>query len=876
MNEREASSWHAIAVDDALARLVSSAEGLSGEEAERRLAEQGPNRLTPPRRESALLRFLAQFTNLLVLVLLVSAVVMLLIGELLDAAVVGSLVIVNAAIGFIQEGRAQRALEAVRNAVAPEALVLRGGRQKTVPATTLVTGDVVVLAAGTIVPADLRLIEERGLEIQEAALTGESAPVGKSLMPCPETCPLAERSDMAWSGTTVARGAGLGLVIATGDNTEIGQIGTMLARRERINTPLSRQLNRFSARLTVAILIIAAAVFAIGSWLNQMHMVEAFRAAVGVAIAAVPEALPAILTISMAVGVTRMAGRRAIIRKLPAVEALGSVDIICADKTGTITENRLTARTALTTNGRFEIPGAENGANAADPLVQKLARGALLANDAQIRREDGEWAIEGDLTDGALLIFARKLGVERDGAQRIASIPYEADQQYMAVLEDDPQGTAIWLKGAPERVLALCSSQAEEGGDRPVDHDLWARRVDRLAADGERVLAIACRRADGATRLDPAAIHAGDFTLLGLVGMIDPPRAGVKEAIASARQAGIAVKMITGDHPATAGAIAASVGLEGDTVTGTELDQLTDAEFAGRADSATIFARATPQHKQRLIGALQSQDKSIAMTGDGFNDAPALQKADIGVAMGGRGTEAAREASDIVLTDDNFTSIVAAVHEGRTVYENIRKALVYILPTSLGEAGLIILAVMLDQPLPITALQILWINLVTEATLSLAIAFDPAEPAMMQHPPRPRHESLLTRFLIWRIAFVATLMTLATWYLFDRFSEEASLELARTIVVNGLVACEIGYLINCRHLHRPAIGLDVLLANRIVPMSIAAVIGLQMMFTYAPFMQALFGSVPLGWADWGFIASLGLLVYAVVELEKLITRRGRA
>jgi len=874
LTDPDATAWHAIETGDALDRLASGPDGLAAQEAERRLAEQGPNRLTPAKRQSALLRFLGQFTNLLVLVLLVSAVIMLLIGELLDAAVVGALVVVNALIGFIQEGRAERALEAVRKAVAPEALVVRNGRQITVPAETLVTGDIAVLSAGTIVPADLRLIEQRGLEIQEAALTGESAPVGKSLRPCAEDSPLAERGSMAWSGTTVARGAGLGAVVATGDATEIGRIGSMLARHESIETPLSRQLDSFSGRLTIAILAIAALVFAIGSWLNDMGMVDAFRAAVGVAIAAVPEALPAILTISMAVGVTRMARRRAIIRKLPAVEALGSVDIICADKTGTITENRLTVRTALTAGGRFEISGGDEQAETDDPLLHDLARGALLANDAQIRREDGDWAIEGDLTDGALLIFAHKLGLDGDKAERLASVPYEADQQYMAVLDRDGEGTSIWLKGAPERVLALCTRQTGPDGETPIDRDGWAKQVDALAAEGERVLAIARKPAEAASSLDTAAVDNGDFSLLGLVGMIDPARSGVKDSIARAREAGIAVKMITGDHPATARAIGASVGLEGETVTGTELDRLEDGEFASRAAQATIFARATPQHKQRLIGALQAQNKSIAMTGDGFNDAPALQKADIGVAMGGRGTEAAREASDMVLTDDNFTSIVAAVHEGRTVYENIRKALVYILPTSFGEAGLIILAVLLDQPLPITALQILWVNLVTEATLSVAIAFDPAEPDLMRRPPRPRGEPLLTGFLMWRIGFVATLMTLAGWYLFGRFSDAGSVELARTVVVNGLVACEIGYLLNCRHLRQPAVHLDVLLANPVVLVSIGSVIALQILFTYAPFMQALFGSVALGWADWGFVILFGVLAYAIVEIEKWITRHG--
>lgn len=880
-------AWHALPADEALQRLASSSAGLDRDEAARRLAADGPNRLTPARRRSLLRRLLDQFGNMLVLVLVGAAAVMALIGELLDAAVVGALVVVNALVGFVQEGRAERALEAVRRAVAPEASVVRGGEQRTIPAEQLVRGDLVALAAGSVVPADLRLVEARGLEIQEAALTGESAPVGKGCAPDPAETPLAERRGMAWAGTVVARGIGRGVAVATGDATEIGRIGRMLAQHDSRETPLSRQLSRFSRRLTVAILILAGIVFAIGEGLRDMGAIEMFRAAVGVAVAAVPEALPAILTIGMAVGVTRMARRRAIIRKLPAVEALGSVDVICADKTGTITRNQLTVRSAVTAEGRrYEVEGtggeigggvqaAGEGGGEDDPLLGELARGAACANDAALRREGDRWEAEGDPTDGALLIFAAKLGIDPGcgGEGRIAEIPYEADQQYMASLNRDGGEPTIWLKGAPEKVLDLCASAAGREGEAAFDRAAWDRMLEERAAEGERVLAVARKR--GGDRLDEGDIEAGGFALLGLLGMIDPPRDEARESIATARAAGIEVKMITGDHPATARTIAASVGLEGRTITGPDLDALDEAAFAETARDAAIFARATPEHKQRLIEALQRQDKSIAMTGDGFNDAPALQKADIGVAMGGRGTEAAREASDIVLTDDNFASIVAAVHEGRTVYENIRKAVVYILPTSFGEAGLIILAVLLGQALPITALQILWINLVTEATLSVAIAFDPAEPDLMRRPPRRRDTPLISRFLIWRIGFVAGLMTLAGWLLFAHFLAAGSVETARTVVVNGLVACEIGYLLNCRRLRQPVLGWRALTGNRMVLVSIAGVIALQLLFTYAGFMQALFGSVPLGWGEWGLVMSLGLLLFAVVEVEKWLTRRIR-
>lgn len=882
-------SWHVLSVDQTLDRLGSSTAGLTQAEAGDRLGAHGANRLTRAKRRSAIVRLLGQFTNTLVVILIVTAVVMIAIGEWLDAAVVAALVVVNAAIGFVQEGRAQQALEAVRRSVAPEAMVIRDGRQRTVPAEELVPGDLIALMSGSLVPADLRVIEARGLEIQEAALTGEALPVGKAARPIAEDTALAEKSNMAWSGTIVARGIGRGVVTATGDATEIGRIGRMLAGPDIGKTALSRQLARFSRKLTVIILLLAAGVFAVGTGLRDMATVETFRAAVGLAIAAVPEALPAILTISMAVGVTRMAKRHAIIRKLPAVEALGSVDIICADKTGTITKNQLTVRTVVTACARYEVGGvglaADGDIRRMDPAgrdngqgidpdepFRDLTHGAWAAGEARLRREDDHYVIEGDLTDGALLIFAAKQGLDPDhaGDKRVALIPYEADRQYMASLNADDAGRMIWLKGAPERILELSTIEAVSGGTTPIDRAAWEKRIESLAAEGERVLAVACKQATG-DHLDPDMAEAGDFTLLGIVGMIDLARPEARDSIAMARAAGIEVKMITGDHPVTARAIAASVGLEGITVAGPELDRLDDRDFARAAREATIIARATPEHKQRLIQALQDGGKSVAMTGDGFNDAPALQKADVGIAMGGHGTEAAREASDMVLADDNFASIVAAVKEGRTVYENIRKAVAYILPHSFGEAGLIILAVMIGQPLPITALQILWINFVTETTLSVAIAFDRGESDLMLRKPRPHHEPLLTRFLIWRIAFVASLITLGGWMLFQFFLNEASVELARTVVVNALVAGEIAYLINCRRLRLP-VDWQSLTGNRIVPVVIAILLALQLLFTYAEFMHDLFGSVPLGLREWTLVIGAGLALFVIVELEKRVTR----
>jgi magnesium-transporting ATPase (P-type) len=882
-------SWHTMPADAVMQQLNAKREGLSSAEAKRRHEQQGPNRLTPANERTAFERFVAQFTNTLVMVLLAAAVVMVAIGQWLDAAVVGGVVLINAIIGFIQEGRAEKALEAVQKAVAPKASVLRSGRAQTVPAETLVSGDVVLVKSGDLVPADLRIIEEKGLEAQEAALTGESHAAAKSADVVEQDAALGDRAGMAYSGTMIARGEGRGVVIAIGDETEIGHIGRMMAETGTADTPLGQQITRFSRWLTFAILLLAAVTFGAGVWLQGFSAVEMFEAAVGLAIAAVPEALPAILTITMAVGVTRMARRKAIIRRLPAVETLGAVNVICADKTGTLTSNRLTVRSALTSEGRFALDGQgyapegdirneKHGSGDAtdDKLLQDLAKAAILCSDASLSENGGEWSIEGDLTDGALIVFAHKVGFDSDAvrekAPRLDAVPYESDQQYMASLNEEDGRRTIYLKGAPERILDLSDRVATAEGETSLNRDEWLQAVEEVAGQGERLLAVA--RQDTQTgRLDTGIVGRGGFTLIGLVGMIDPARPEARDSIRTCEAAGIEVKMVTGDHAVTAKAIGASLGLRPKVITGPELDRLDDEQFAKAVRDHAIIARATPEHKLRMVGALRSDGRIIAMTGDGFNDAPALQNADVGVAMGGMGTDAAKQAAEMVLTDDNFASIVDAVEEGRTVYDNIRKAILYILPTSFGEAGIIILAVLLGQTLPITALQILWINLVTEVTLSVSIAFDPAESDIMKRKPRQRDAPFLSRFLSWRLAFVTMLMTVGGYALFLWRLESGSIEEARTLVVNTIVMFEIAYLFNCRRLHESVLSFAVLIENRVILLSIAAVLALQVLFTYASFMNDLFGSAPVGVNDWGIAVLFGLALFVIVEIEKLISRR---
>ncbi|WP_119679782.1 cation-translocating P-type ATPase [Indioceanicola profundi] len=879
----EPAPWHALHRDDVYRQLDSGPEGLHPEEAARRLERHGPNRLTPPAPVSSLRRFLRQFASALILILVAAAVVMAMLGDWVDAAVVAGVVLINAAIGFIQEGKAEKAMEAIRNMLSPQASVVRQGARQPIPAEHLVPGDVVHLASGDKVPADLRVVEARGLQVQEAALTGESLPVGKHTDPVAEDAALGDRRSSLYSGTLVARGQAVGVVVATGDATEIGRIGALLARTEQGETPLMAQLGAFGRWLTAAILGLGAATFAVGVLFRGYTAEEMFGAAVGLAIAAIPEGLPAIMTITLAIGVTRMARRKAIIRRLPAVETLGAVSVICTDKTGTLTRNEMTVRSARTAVKSYAVEGTgyaptgavlDGGGTAIDdPLLTELARAVLLCNDARIFQGDDGWGVEGDPVDGAMLAFAGKLGMERRPVlaayPQLDAVPFESDRAYMATLNGTPDGHSVaYVKGAPEALLRRCAAEMHADGPRPLDRQRWLDAVHGEAAEGRRLIAVACKLMHDAAGLDPAELDEG-LVLLGLVGLIDPPREEAVLAVARCREAGIEVKMITGDHGATAKAIGEAVGLTGGVVTGPELDRMDDAALARAAEENAVFARATPEHKIKLVEALRRGGRIIAMTGDGVNDAPALKRADVGVAMGAKGTEAAKEASDMVLADDNFATIVHAVEEGRTVYDNLRKALIYILPTSFGQAGVIVLAVLLGTMMPITPTQILWVNMVTAVTLSISLAFDPAEADLMRRPPRLPGTPLLTPFLVWRVLFVSGLMVAGAAFIFARAMDDGrAVEEARTLVVNAIVLFEVAYLFNCRALYGSALRMGVLLGNRLALQAAAGIIVLQLAFTYAPPLQTLFDTVPARPLDWLWLAGLALLLFLVVEGEK--------
>ena len=881
--------WHTLTADEVVTAQGTGAGGLGDDEAEARRARVGPNRLPAPKRRGPAQRLLAQFHDVLIYVLLAAAAVTALLGHWIDAHVILAVVVINAVIGFLQEGKAENALAAIRDMLAPKASVIRAGRRRAIPGEELVPGDVVVLEAGARVPADVRLIDVRRMRIDEAVLTGESVAVDKMTTAVGAATPLGDRAPMAFSGTLVTTGQGKGVVVATGADTAIGKISGMLSEVTTLQTPLTRQMAVFAKWLTGAILGLAVAVLAFGLMARDYGFTEMFLAVVGLTVAAIPEGLPAILTITLAIGVQGMARRHAIVRRLPAIETLGSVSVICSDKTGTLTRNEMAvvsvavarrrlavSGTGYAPHGMFHQEGREvDGADL--PLVVQTARVALLCNDANLGQDAaGQWIVEGDPMEGALLALAAKAGLDQatEAGQypRTDVIPFDSAHQFMATLQHSHTGNGfVFVKGAPERIIEMCATERGFDGDEPLDAAYWRARAEEIAADGQRVLAVAMKTTNAAhTVLAFDDIDHG-LTLLGLFGLIDPPRGEAIAAVADCRSAGIQVKMITGDHGGTAVAIARQLGLANPTamLTGRDIDALDDDELQRRTQETAVFARTSPAHKLRLVMALQAAGSVVAMTGDGVNDAPALKRADVGVAMGRGGSEAAKEAAEVVLADDNFATIAAAVRAGRTVYDNLKKAILFILPTNGGEALILIAAILLGTTLPITPVQILWVNMVTAVTLALALAFEPAEPDVMRRPPRAAGEAILSRFLVWRVVFVSVLFLAALSAMFALArGYGASVAEARTVVVNTLVVLEIVYLFSVRYLKSPSITWRGVLGTKAVVIAVGAVTALQVLFTYAPFMAAVFDTRPLSPAQGAGIVAAGVGVLVILEIEK--------
>ena len=888
--------WHAVPAPEVIGRLKTDpVKGLDASEVSPRLAEYGPNRLPEGKKRGPLMRFFAQLNNILVFVLLAAGFVKLMVGLWLDAGVILGVVIINALLGFLQEGKAEKALDSIRNMLSAEARTVRGGETRVIPAEELVPGDVVLLESGDRIPADIRLVDVKNLRTEEAALTGESVPIDKTTSAVSERATVGDREGMAFSGTLVSSGRGTGVVVATGNETELGRINQLMAGVSALDTPLLRQIKKLGYAITAVIAVVGAIVFAYGRWLRGMDFVPIFQAVVSIAVSVIPEGLPALITVTLAIGVQRMAQRNAIIRRLPAVETLGSVSRICSDKTGTLTLMEMMVVSAVTADSAYKVTGEgyapegkvlKDGEVAGeDTVLELMGRVSMLCNDAELRQEEGAWKVEGDPTEGALYPFGTKLGLQRPAEQtaypRIDAIPFESEHRFMATLHQEATGKQLLLvKGAPEVILDHCDRQAVSGGQTmPIDRGYFETASDELAAQGERVLALAWLEDPGvsAGNLGPADLPK-TLILLGLIGLLDPPRREAIEAVTECHAGGIRVTMITGDHKITAAAIAKMLGIgDGKTaVTGAEIEEMDTATLQERVHDVDVFARASPEHKLRLVKAIQANKQIVAMTGDGVNDAPSLKKADVGVAMGIKGTEVTKEAAEMVLADDNFASITAAVKEGRTVYNNIEKAILFMLPTNVAQALVIMAAIFIGFTAPITAPQILWVNMVTSVALGLVISFEPHELDVMQRTPRAVDRPILDGFGVWRVVFVGlALLALTLWAFFWMKSKDASDELARAVAVNALVIGQVFYLLNSRYKLDSSLSLTAHLGNKYLVLGIGAVAILQILFTYAPPFQRLFETEAIPLWVWPWLFAGGLVFFLVVETEKLVIRRAR-
>jgi Ca2+-transporting ATPase len=889
--------WHQLSTAEIVKLLDSDCQqGLTDAVVLRRQQEYGLNVVSARGGTPAWKRFLQQFNQPLVYLLIGASLVTAILHEWVDSSVIFGVVFINAIIGFIQESKAEKAVEALSKMVTTEATVRRDGRRQRVPSAQLVPGDVVLLQSGDRVPADLRLFQVNSLQVDESPLTGESVPVDKHADPLAHDVVLADRKNQAFAGTSVSYGTAEGLVWATGDKTETGRIAWLIADAVELSTPLTQKITAFSKLLLWIILGLSGATFLVGV-LRGEPPVEMFMAAVALAVGAIPEGLPAAVTIVLAIGVSRMAKRRAIIRKLPAVETLGSTTVICSDKTGTLTENQMTVQHVVTGGRDYEITGGgydpqgelrldgQKIEPAQHPALLECLRAGVLCNDSLIvQDEEGRPAVQGDPTEAAMLVAGAKAGLIHeemtDQAPRLGMIPFESEHMFRATLHALDGQRTIYKVGAVERLLDRCTDTlAADVSLTTLDRDAIRDSVEKLAAQGMRVL--------GFARLH--ASHTGDdlmhehvqegLTFLGLQGMIDPPRKEAIDAVANCRRAGIRVKMITGDHAITARAIAEKLGIADhdgvQVMTGRDLEKISDADLPAVANGVDVFARVAPEQKLRLVTALQAYGHVVAMTGDGVNDAPALKRSDIGIAMGIAGTDVAKGAADMILTDDNFATIQAAVEEGRGVFDNLRKFIVWTLPTNVGEGSIILAAILLGVTLPVVPVQLLWVNMSTAIFLGLMLVFEPKEDDLMDRPPRDPKLPLLTLPLIMRTGLISLIMVIGGFwlYFYETKISGASIDAARTAVVNVIVMVEVAYLMSCRSLNHSVFYFGFF-SNPLALVGAAFMIGAQLLFTYAPFMQHLFHTAPLDAGAWLRITGVALLSFAAIELEKWI-RFGR-
>ncbi len=876
-------------VPDVLAGLAASVDGLSSEEAARRLAEHGPNRLPEPARDSAVKRFLKHFDDILVYILLVAAALKAALGEWIDFWVILTVAVINAVIGYVQEGRAEHALAGIRSMLSAQAQVRRDGEWVAVPADELVPGDLVRVTPGDRVPADLRLVEASNLRVEESALTGEAVPSAKSVDPVAAGTGVGDRSSMLFSSSIVAAGQGVGVVTATGPDAEIGRITTLLADIETFDTPLTRQIAAFGKQLAGIIAVMAVVMVAIGKLLHNMPAGELISATIGFAVAAIPEGLPALVTITLALGVQQMARRNAIIRRLPAVETLGSVTRICSDKTGTLTTNEMTVRTVLTRAGEYAVAGLgydpAGSISLAGRDIVPAERGDLIAvltamsvvNDAVVSPgPEGRWGLVGEPTEGALRTLGIKAGFDPSGYPRTAVLPFDSEHKYMATANTTPEGHRVVLvKGAPDRLLDRSTTELSAAGQVPLDRQWWDEATERLSAQGLRVLAAASRPAGEAETLSHDDLDG--LVMLGLVGIVDPPRPEAIAAIATCHTAGIKVTMITGDHAGTATAISREMGIFDEAteaaVTGAELESATDEELRQIVNRTETFARTSPEHKLRLVKALQANGEVVAMTGDGVNDAPALKRADVGVAMGIKGTEATKEAAEIVLADDNFATIEYAIEEGRRIHDNLHKSVLFLLPTNGAQSLVVLVAVLFGLTLPLDPVQILWVNMITAVTLSLALAYEPAEPDIMVRPPRPPNTPLVDAKYLPRLAIASVTIAAATLATFEiALAAGADLSAAQTWAVNTLALGQAAYLFNSRFLRESSLRREAVTGNPLVWAVVGLLVVLQVLFAYLPVLNTWFGSAPIGPLGWLVPLGFAVAIFVLMEGAKAVLR----
>lgn len=881
-------SWHSLEVSETLELLSTNAvRGLSEKDVDERLEQYGENVLPEKQQESNLLRFFKHFNDILIYILLIAAIITAILGHWVDTIVIVIVAIVNACIGYFQENKAEKALEDIKKMLSHTAQIVRDGKRLEINASHLVVGDLVILHPGDKIPADLRLIKADNLRIEESALTGESVPSQKNITELDADTPLGDRSNMAFSTTTVSAGTGMGIVIATGQHTEIGKINHMMSDVKQITTPLLRQTAKFGKNVSVVIIAIAVIVFIFGYFFRDYDPGELLMSVIGLAIAAIPEGLPAILSIILAIGVQNMAKRKAIVRTLPSVETLGSVAVICSDKTGTLTKNEMTVKSLVTCDDYFSVTGTgyspsgdvmkedENADFSSETVLEKLIGCFYICNEASLGKDDEDnWYVKGDPTEGALITLYEKAPVDHHETERFATIPFDSEYKYMATLIEARSKNIIYIKGAPDRLLDMADRELSLSGEQPFNRMDWEKRINELAAQGQRVIGSAYKIVNKEKKdLQHKDLHEG-ITFLGLAGIIDPPREEAIEAIKQCAEAGITVKMITGDHVETAKSIGLEMGI-GDgskAMEGKDIEQMTDEMLESAVIEYHIFARTSPEHKLRLVKALQARNIICAMTGDGVNDAPALKKADVGIAMGIKGTEVTKDAAEMVLADDNFSTIAAAVEEGRRVYDNLKKTILFILPTNGAESFLIIASILFGTLMPLTPIQILWVNMVTSVTISLALAFEKLEPDTMRRPPRSPKTPLLDSYFIWRILFVSILIgggtLLLNLHLLDKGISE---DIVRTVTIQTIVITQMFHLYNSRSIRKSAFNSDFF-GNKAVFIVSGLLILLQLSITYIPFMNNVFGTVQLPFNLWLYPITFGFFIFIIVEIEKWIMR----